>query len=131
MPAACCAAAPPSIPGTTRWAAGWCWRCWRAYSCRPAPACSPTTHISKDASDWLTGIHHLNFAVLLVLSALHVAAALFYLLVKRDNLVLPMITGRKPLAEGRGFEPPLGGPLWLAALLLALCAGAVWALVTA
>ena len=88
-------------------------------------------HISKEASDWLTGIHHLNFAVLLVLSALHVAAALFYLLVKRDNLVLPMITGRKLLPEGRGFEPPRGGPLWLAALLLALCAGAVWALVTA
>jgi cytochrome b len=88
-------------------------------------------HISKETSDWLTGIHHVNFAVLLVLIALHVAAALFYLLVKRDNLVLPMITGRKPLAEGRSFEPARGGPLWLAALLLALCAGAVWAIVTA
>ncbi|HEY7759752.1 MAG TPA: cytochrome b/b6 domain-containing protein, partial [Burkholderiales bacterium] len=88
-------------------------------------------HISKEASDWLTGIHHLNFAILLALSALHVAAALFYLLVKRDNLVLPMITGRKPLPEGRAFDPPRGGPPWLAALLLALCAGAVWALVGA
>lgn len=88
-------------------------------------------HISKETSDWLTGIHHVNFAVLLVLIALHVAATLFYLLVKRDNLVLPLITGRKPLAEGRRFEPPRGGPLWLAALLLALCAGAVWAIVTA
>jgi cytochrome b len=88
-------------------------------------------HISKEASDWLTGIHHLNFAVLLTLSALHVAAALFYLMVKRDNLVLPMITGRKPLPEGGAFDPPRGGPLWLAALLVALCAGAVWALVSA
>lgn len=88
-------------------------------------------HISKETSDWLTGIHHLNFAVLLVLIAVHVAAALFYLLVKRDNLVLPLITGRKPMTEGRRFDPPRGGPLWLAALLLALCAGAVWALVRA
>ncbi|HEU5284682.1 MAG TPA: cytochrome b/b6 domain-containing protein [Burkholderiales bacterium] len=88
-------------------------------------------HVSKETSDWLTGIHHINFAVLTVLIAVHVAAALFYLLVKRDNLVLPMITGRKPIAEGRGFEPPRGGPLWLAVLLLALCAGAVWGIVTA
>jgi cytochrome b len=88
-------------------------------------------HISKETSDWLTGIHHLNFAVLLGLIAVHVAAALFYLLVKRDNLVLPLITGRKPMTEGRRFDPPRGGPLWLAALLLALCAGAVWALVRA
>jgi cytochrome b len=88
-------------------------------------------HVSKETSDWLTGIHHVNFAVLTVLIAVHVAAALFYLLVKRDNLVLPMITGRKPIAEGRGFEPPRGGPLWLAVLLLALCAGAVWGIVTA
>jgi hypothetical protein len=42
-----------------------------------------------------------------------------------------MITGRKPLAEGRAFEPARGGPLWLAALLLVLCASAVWALVSA
>ena len=87
-------------------------------------------HVSKETSDWLTGIHHVNFAVLTVLIAVHVAAALFYLLVKRDNLVLPMITGRKPIAEGRGFEPPRGGPWWLAVLLLASCAGAVWAVVT-
>jgi cytochrome b len=88
-------------------------------------------YISKDTSDWLTGIHHLNAAVLLVLIGVHVAAALFYLVVKRENLILPMLTGRKPLAPGREFEPTRGGPLWLAALLLGGCAGGVAWLVSA
>ena len=51
--------------------------------------------------------------------------------VKPANLALPRTTGRKPIAEGRGFAPPRGGPWWLAVLLLALCAGAVWGIVTA
>jgi hypothetical protein len=51
--------------------------------------------------------------------------------VKRENLILPMLTGRKPLAPGREFEPTRGGPLWLAALLLATCATAVAWLVNA
>jgi len=88
-------------------------------------------HISKDTSDWLTGIHHVNSVVLLVLIVLHIAAVLFYLRVKRENLILPMLTGRKPLAPGREFEPTHGGPLWLAALLLATCATAVAWLVNA
>jgi cytochrome b len=51
--------------------------------------------ISKDASDWLTGIHHLNRSVLVGLITIHVGAVLFYLIYKKENLIFPMITGFK------------------------------------
>lgn len=51
--------------------------------------------ISKQTSDWLTGIHHLNQKILLALVVVHIGAVIFYLIVKRDNLIKPMITGNK------------------------------------
>jgi cytochrome b len=51
--------------------------------------------VSKDTSDWLTGIHHLNQNILLGLVALHLAAIAFHFVVKHENLVIPMATGRK------------------------------------
>jgi len=55
--------------------------------------------ISKDLSDRMTGLHHVGFNVLLVLAALHIGGALFYLLVKKDNLIVPMFTGTKKVPE--------------------------------
>lgn len=83
--------------------------------------------VSKATSDLLTQVHEINFNVLLGLVGVHVLAALYYLMVKRDNLITPMVTGNKQVddpaaAAGRG------GALWLAALLLACSAAAVWAL---
>ena len=76
--------------------------------------------VSKDTSDWLTSIHRFNFNLLLAVIALHVAAVLFYLLVKRENLIHPMLSGRKqlPLALA-GRVPRLVNP-WrgLAALVV-------------
>jgi len=51
--------------------------------------------VSKKTSDWLTGIHHLNHKVLLFLIVIHILAIIFYLIVKRENLLKPMITGTK------------------------------------
>jgi len=51
--------------------------------------------VTKERSDSLTGLHHQLSNVLLVLIGLHVAAILFYALVKRTNLVKPMLTGWK------------------------------------
>ena len=44
-------------------------------------------------------IHHLSFNVLLALIALHVAAIAIYLVFFRDNLVRPMLTGRRRRAD--------------------------------
>jgi cytochrome b len=52
--------------------------------------------IPSEASDSITSLHRLIFDAILLLIWCHVVAVGFYLLVKRDNLVLPMLTGRKP-----------------------------------
>ena len=86
-------------------------------------------HVSKDASDLLTRVHHFNFNVLAALVVVHVSAALFYLGVKRDNLILPMFTGSKQVPQESPAPDRRGGPLWLAAVLLAASAGAVWVVI--
>ena len=50
----------------------------------------------------LTWWHHLNADFILILVVLHVAAILFYLLWKRENLVKPMITGWKWVKRDNG-----------------------------
>lgn len=57
--------------------------------------------VSKGTSDWLTTIHRFNFNLLLLVIAVHLSAVLFYLLVKRENLIRPMLSGRKRLPPGR------------------------------
>jgi len=84
--------------------------------------------VSKALSDRITGIHHLNFKLLLALIGLHLAAVAFYFFRKRENLVKPMLTGFKDAATGPG-EATTPGKSWLAALLLAACAGAVYLLI--
>jgi len=83
--------------------------------------------VSSDTGRLLTDLHELNANLIVALAAAHVAAVLFHLVYKRDNLIGPMITGEKP------WEGPLPeirkSPLWLAAVVAALAAGAVWWLV--
>ena len=77
--------------------------------------------VSKQTSDWLTGLHHLNQNVLLGLVVLHICAILFYLLAKRENLLIPMITGKKTWEHE--MDSAYGNPIW--ALLLAVVVTAV------
>ncbi|WP_374319381.1 cytochrome b/b6 domain-containing protein [Aquabacterium sp.] len=51
--------------------------------------------VSEATSHRLTGVHHLLVKVLYGLLALHLAAIAFHLHVKKDNLVSPMVTGKK------------------------------------
>jgi cytochrome b len=81
-------------------------------------------HVSDRASEIATAIHDVNAVVLLALVAIHLAAVLFYLLAKKENLVAPMITGRKQSATSG--EPARYGKPWLAALLFGCCAAAVY-----
>jgi cytochrome b len=79
--------------------------------------------VSKDTSDWLTRIHLVNQNILIGLVVLHIGAVAFYLVVKRENLVLPMITGRKNWYEA---VDALEGSLGKAALLAAILAVVVY-----
>jgi len=74
--------------------------------------------VSRSVSDTLTGLHHLNFGVLLVLVALHVLAIVFHWRVKGENLVAPMFTGYKR----RAAPPPRQVSAWRALAVLAVAA---------
>jgi cytochrome b len=83
--------------------------------------------VSKETSDWLTGVHHLNLKVLMILVAIHICAVMFYLIAKRENLISPMITGSKlwhqPLDSARG-NPALA--LLLVAVMAAVAYVAIY-----
>lgn len=80
--------------------------------------------VSYDTADWARSWHALLFNVLLAVVAIHVLAILFYLLVKRDNLVAPMVTGRKTIEREVG-EPAMA-PAWRALASAAISAAAAW-----
>lgn len=84
--------------------------------------------VSGDASDLLTAIHKVNFNLLLAAVGLHVSAVLLYLL-RGENLLRAMFTGRKPAGDYLDRPGPLA-PGWRAVVCLALAAAAVWALIT-
>ncbi|HKQ26682.1 MAG TPA: cytochrome b/b6 domain-containing protein [Burkholderiales bacterium] len=86
-------------------------------------------HVSEDASAVFTAIHDINARILLTLISLHILAVLFYLLRRKQNLVLPMFTGRKPI-ELADARPPRTGNPWLAALLLGMSSMVVYFVVT-
>ena len=76
--------------------------------------------ISKQTSDWLTGMHDLNQNVLMGLVVLHICAILFYLFVKRENLLVPMITGKK--TWDHEMDSSYGSPLGALLIVVVLTA---------
>lgn len=74
--------------------------------------------IGKDLSDRLTGLHKLSVNVLIALVTLHIVAIAFYVRVKKDDLIRPMLTGWKDIAPGEGASASGGGALPLAVALL-------------
>ncbi|ANQ85497.1 hydrogenase cytochrome b-type subunit [Azoarcus olearius] len=62
--------------------------------------------VSEAASARLTGLHELLQNVLLGVVGLHLAAIVFYVRIKRDNLVRPMLTGWKELGPGLEAQAP-------------------------
>ena len=72
---------------------------------------APLAHlVSYDSARILTERHEQVFWILVGFIALHVAAILYYLLVKRDDLVTPMVTGSRAMPAGGGEM--IGAPLW-------------------
>lgn len=82
--------------------------------------------VSRDTANFLTGIHLANRFVLIALIAVHIFAVMFYLFVKRENLIRPMITGVKYWHTAA--EPAAGRNL-PAAVIFGLAAIAVYLLV--
>lgn len=84
--------------------------------------------IEKERSDSLTGLHHQLSDVLLVLIGLHIAAVLFYVLFKKNNLIKPMLTGWKEIKAAQAVPAShrAGGGIVALALGLAVALGAMW-----
>ncbi len=84
-------------------------------------------HVSGRVSEIATAIHDVNAVILMALISLHILAVLFYLFGKKQNLILPMINGRKSSSPNAAVT---GGRTGLAALLLAGAAVIVYLVVT-
>lgn len=81
--------------------------------------------VSGATVKFATKLHHLGETALIVLIVLHVAAVLLHWVLKRDNLILPMITGRKPSDVPVPLRFVSG---WLALVLFVIALIAVWLL---
>lgn len=86
--------------------------------------------IDKDQSDQFTRWHNSSFNILLVLVIMHVLAIVYHRLVKKNNLVGPMVTGKKkvPKELAEKVAPSINtavGPLRLA-LSLIISVTVVW-----
>jgi cytochrome b len=83
-------------------------------------------YISQALSRSLTGWHETIAEAMLWFIGLHVIAVLAYWLAKRENLIWPMITGRKPTAQAPAGEGITASRLWLALLIAAVLSGALF-----
>lgn len=83
-------------------------------------------HVSDATVKLLTRVHHWNENVLLILVCLHIAAVLLYLVVKHDDLISPMWSGRKRSADARSLRFV---DARMAFALFVFCAAAVAAMV--
>jgi uncharacterized membrane protein YhhN len=89
-------------------------------------------YVTIETSDRLTSLHKQLFDWIVAAIAIHVAAAFFYLWVRRENLIMPMITGRKLADVVPEHERISSSRLWLALGLVSIVgAGLFWVIRTA
>lgn len=84
-------------------------------------------YVSFDTGRAAAEVHEVMFNVILALVALHVAAIVFYLVIKRMNLVRPMITGRRAKDGAEAVEDVRWSPV-LALIGIAVAAAVAWAI---
>lgn len=73
-------------------------------------------YADKALSDRLTGWHSLLFNLLLGLVAIHLAAIAYYRWAKKNNLILPMLTGKKQVPAAVAEKADLPRPIRFGAL---------------
>ena len=84
--------------------------------------------VSKSTSDLFSTLHTGAFNVLLALVALHIIVIFLYLVIHRENLVMPMLTGDKLVGENTRL--PRQSSVWLALVLAFVVAVIVYGVVT-
>ncbi len=85
-------------------------------------------YVAAETSRAVSGWHHEMAEIMLVFIGLHVLVVLAHLVVKRENLIWPMFTGRKSADQVPAGEGIAGSRLWLALIIVVLLALALaWA----
>lgn len=84
--------------------------------------------VSADTASWLAGLHHWNFRLLQALVGLHLLAIGWYFWRLRQNLLVPMLSGKKSSLRVSA-QMAIPSSALLRAVLVALIAGAaIWGL---
>jgi len=85
--------------------------------------------ISSELGSAFGRFHHINFDVMIWVVSLHVLAIMFYALYKRQNLVHPMVTGKKSAAVVPESEAIASSQLLKALVVALVCAGGIYAMI--
>jgi cytochrome b len=83
--------------------------------------------VSKDTSDLFSTLHSVNFNFLMLAAVLHVVAIALYARLKGQDLVTPMLTGKKRLPAAT--PAPAMAPSWMALLSIIVAGGLTWLVV--
>jgi cytochrome b len=86
--------------------------------------------VSADTASWLAGIHHWNFRLLQGLVALHLLAIAWYQLRLKQNLVVPMLSGKKSGQRVAATAAIESSALWRALCIAVLVGLGIWLLLS-
>jgi len=87
-------------------------------------------YVSDDVASTCGAIHEANALVLLTLICIHMGAILFYLVKKKENLIVPMFSGFKVSSNAHVESLRPGQGLLRALLVLIACGSLTYAVVT-
>ena len=76
--------------------------------------------VSTATSSALTGFHEASVSVILTLVVLHLAAIAFYVLIKKETLIEPMVSGWKRVPADNSRPPEMTAGRRFAALLVSI-----------
>lgn len=87
-------------------------------------------YVNEALARKFTLAHELSFIALVIFIALHISAVFLYLLFRKDNLIKPMISGKKPVNSYKDSNEASIAPLWLALICLTIAVFVVAFIIT-
>jgi cytochrome b len=81
--------------------------------------------VSNSLSNTLTKFHHLFFSLLEALILLHISAMAYYGYVRKEDLLTPMVTGRKLATVAKKSDEIQGSKIGLALAIVTILVGAL------
>jgi len=85
--------------------------------------------LSSEFEKLMSFLHHNTFDFMIVAIGLHISAIAYYWRVKKQNLVIPMITGKKASGQVKATDAIPHSKIILASIVAVCCAGFVYWLV--